>query len=289
MDTGRFTKLLARSRMALALAACAASISIYTAAPGAAAGEVASEAKPWLIPPHVLEFVGPVAQLFGTNSAFGARVMVSHAGDPKEVKPAGGTLLFRDGSTIYEPDSAPVRGPSTKSRKERDGDFGLLVVSLLPQKMTYVVSEGVSGYTEVPFGKPEGGPYGVAEKEVGRERVQGFDCIKLLVVVQPDVGDPQSFFVWRAPKLRGFPLRIERTKGGPGTIFAFSNVRFERPADSLFAQPDGYHHYDSLNAMSEEMTRRVWNVYRKPEQSIAFPDANIQRAGGTPGRRPGSY
>lgn len=248
-----------------------------------------SEAKPWLIPPHILEFVGPVAQLFGTNAGFGARVMVSQAGDPKGVKPAGGTFLYRNGSTIYEPDSAPVKGPSARHKKDQDGDFGLLVVNLADKHLTYIVSEGVSGYTEVPYGRQDQGPYGVAWTDVGRERVQGAECVKRLVVVQPDRGEPQTFVVWSAVKLRGFPVRIERTKGGPPTIFTFSDIRFEPPAESLFAQPEGYHHYESLNAMSEEMTRRVWNVYRKPEPSLAYPPADVTRPGGATNRRPGSY
>lgn len=258
---------------------------------GAATSPEGSD-KPWLIPPHILEFTGPLMQLFGTNTGFGAKVIIASAEAPRSVKPAAGVLLFREGSTIFEPDSAPVRGPKTRSKKERDGDFGLLVLSLTSNRTVYVVSEGVSGFTEIPFSKSEVGKYAVAATDLGTERSQGVECLKRMVVVQPEAGEPQTFLLWNptAARWRGFPMRIERTQGGPTSSFSFSDVRFEKPDPQLFTPPQGYQRYDSLNAMTDEMTRRVWNVYRRPEQSIAFPNQspNTPRAGGTPSR-PGGY
>ena len=262
----------------------------WMAARGVAASTEGAE-KPWLIPPHILEFTGPLTQLFGTNSGFGAKIIISSADAPKETKPSAGVLLFRYGSTIFEPDSAPVHGPKTLKKKERDGDFGLLVLSLVAKQTVYVVSEGVSGFTELPFTQSEAGKYGLAATDLGTERLLGVDTIKRMVVVQPEVGNPQTFLVWvpAASKFRGLPMKIERTKGGPATVVILSDVKFEKPDEQLFTPPQGYQRYESLNAMTDEMTRRVWNVYRRPDQSIAFPNyvPTTPRAGGTPVRPSG--
>ncbi len=239
-----------------------------------------SRSTPWLVPPHILEFTGAMNQLFGTNQSFGARVSITELPELKGSKPAGGLLLFRDGNSIFEPDSAPVKALKTR-KKEQDGDFGFLIVSLPEKGLSYVVSEGVSGYTEVPLPKESRGHFAVESKLLGRERMQGFDCEKRLVAVAPENGEAQSFVVWNAIRLRNFPVRIERKKGGPALQISFSEIRFERPDDSLFASPSGYQHYESLNAMTEEMTRRVWNVYRRPDESIAFPPSTVRPGSGS--------
>lgn len=245
-----------------------------------------AKTSPWLIPPHILEFTGPLPQLFGTNKAFGARVSIIDVDAPKNTKPSNGLLLFRDGNTIFEPDSAPIKA-ARSSRKNQEGDFGLLIVALADKGLAYVVSEGVSGYTEVPLTKGTTGKFAIQSSELGRERVQGFDCVKKLVAVVPEQGEGQVFMVWEASRLRGFPVKVERKKGGPTLVFIFSEIRFERPDDSLFSSPQGYQHYATLNDMTDEMTRRVWNVVRRPDQSIAFPPSTIRNpAGGAP-RAPG--
>jgi hypothetical protein len=227
-------------------------------------------AKPWLIPPHILEFTGPVIKLFGTNLSFGAKVSIIESKAAKGTKPSGGVLLCRDGNTIFEPDAAPIKA-ARGSKKDQEGDFGLLVVTLADRGLTYVVSEGVSGYTEIPMSREATGRCALDSKELGRERVQGYDCVKSMVAIVPEVGEGQVFLVWTAPKLRNFPVKIERLKGGANFSISFSDIRFERPQDSLFASPQGYKRYESLNAMTEEMTRRVWNVMRRPDPSLAFP------------------
>ena len=239
--------------------------------------------KPWLIPPHILEFTGPLLKLFGTNTAFGARVTVSQANDAKSARPAEGLVLFRDGNSIFEPDSAPIKAPRAK-RKDHEGDFGFLIVGLANQGFSYVISEGVSGYAQVPA-NPRSSDYVAVESDnLGRERAAGYDCLKRVVAVSGPGVESQSFVVWYATQLRGFPVKIERRHGGPPLVFTFSKIRFERPNESLFAAPsDGYTHYESLGALTDEMTRRVWNVMQRPNHSIAFPpNSTTTRPGYSP-------
>lgn len=252
--------------------------------PDACAASRETVGKPWLIPPHILEFTGPVVHLFGTNLSFGARVAIQDVTVDKSAKPAGGLLLCRDGNTIFEPDAAPIKAVRGR-KKEQEGDFGLLVVSLMDKGLTYVVSEGVSGYTEIPLTREVVGKYAMESQDLGKERAQGHDCLKSLVAVVPEVGEGQVFRVWRAPRLRNFPVKIERVKGGPNFVLSFSEIRFERPDDSLFGSPQGYKRYESLNAMTEEMTRRVWNVMRRPDPSLAFPADTTRPALNSGGRQ----
>lgn len=253
---------------------------------GARAASATGGDKPWLIPPYVLEFNGALLHLFGTNTGFGARVSIEQPDDPKGVKPATGLLLYRNADTIFEPDSAPIQA-TRKNKKEHKGDFGLMVITLQTQKVSYVISEGVSGYTVVPLSEQATAPMTVQEERLGRENVAGQDCEKLVVAIVPSKGTAQSFVVWRAPRLRGFPVKIQRRLGGPPLIFTFSNIRFESPAAALFVAPEsGYTRYDTLNAMTDEMTRRVWNVMQRPDHSIAFPPGTARPPAPPDGGRP---
>ena len=249
---------------------------------------VAAESSdtPWLIPPYVLEFTSPLTRLFGTNISFGARVSISQATDIKGARPATGLLLYRNGDTIFEPDSAPIKAPRA-NKKGHQGDFGLLITSLASKGVSYVTSEGVSGYTEVPLPKFATVPVSMVVEEMGKERAQGFDCIKKVVALAPADFEAQSYLVWTAPKLRDFPVKIERRRGGPALTFTFTDIRFEQPSDTLFAPPQsGYQRYESLHAMTDEMTRRVWNVMQRPDHSIAFPPSTARPPVSPNGGRP---
>lgn len=117
-------------------------------------------------------------------------------------------------------------------------------------------------------------------QELGREKVGAYDCLKRVVAISSKDGESQAFVVWSATKLRGFPVKIQRRSGGPALVFTFSDIRFERPADSLFTPPsEGYHRYENLLAMTDEMTRRVWNVISRPNPSIAYPQTRPPAAG----------
>ena len=63
--------------------------------------------------------------------------------------------------------------------------------------------------------------------------------------------------------------------------------RFEQPNEALFAPPQsGYQRYESLHAMTDEMTRRVWNVMQRPDHSIAFPPSTVRPPVSPNGGRP---
>ncbi|MBM3846558.1 MAG: hypothetical protein FJ405_09775 [Verrucomicrobia bacterium] len=248
----------------------------------AASRDQRAPSVPWAVPPYIFEFAGPMRMLFGTNTGFGVRVSVRETLEVKGVKPATGTLLFRDGLTLFEADSAPIEAPRAR-KKSQKGDFGFMVIGRKEAGLC-IISEGVSGFTELPgsFGSDAGAV--IERQEVGRERVEGYDCIKSVVAVSNPGGEAQSFIVWTAPKLRGFPLKIERRMGGPLFVFTFSQVRFDRPDESLFLPPEkGYKRYPSVHDLTEEMTRRVWDVIPGAGGLRALPpDRSVTRPGYAP-------
>ena len=262
--------ILTTARLSLAL------LALLMASHRCLAASATGGDRPWLIPPYVLEFSGPILRLFGTNTGFGARVSIEQPNEAKGIKPSTGLLLYRNGDTLFQPDTAPIQAPR-KSRKTPKGDFGLMIITLQSNGVSYILSEGVSGYTEVPLSEFVTGRVSLQEESLGRERVQSYDCEKRAVAIVPAKGSAQSFVVWTAPRLRGFPVKIQRRLGGPALTFTFTDIRFESPSPTLFAPPEsGYTRYDSLHSMTDEMTRRVWNVLQRPDHSIAFPPSTAR-------------
>lgn len=100
---------------------------------------------------------------------------------------------------------------------------------------------------------------------LGKETVEGHDCVKNKVVVTDKEGAKHESTVWNASDLKSFPVKIVTGEAGHPATILFKNITFTKPAASLFEPPSGFTKYDSPQTMMQtEMMKKMGGGMGKP-------------------------
>ena len=87
--------------------------------------------------------------------------------------------------------------------------------------------------------------------------MDGHSCVKNKVIVTDKEDKKHEFTVWNATDLKKFPVKVETIQGGKNVVILYKDVKFEKPADSLFEPPADFKRYESMGAMmQQEMMKR---------------------------------
>ena len=81
----------------------------------------------------------------------------------------------------------------------------------------------------------------VETTQVGKETVDGHDCVKNQVTVTDKDGNKHVSTVWNASDLKDFPVKIVMNEGGNATTMLYKNISFAKPAASQFDPPSWSH------------------------------------------------
>jgi hypothetical protein len=79
--------------------------------------------------------------------------------------------------------------------------------------------------------------------KLGTETVDDQSCVKNQVTVTDSKGQKRDVLVWNASGMKDFPIRIRFTEGENTIEMRFKQVKFDKPAASLFELPAGYTKY----------------------------------------------
>ena len=206
------------------------------------------------LPPPFL--TGPASFLFTNWPGFSAQVDTQPQGGIASA--ASGQLLGRGTRLFY--------APATDESDKRRSAGGYSFIWYVTEKRGYVLSEALQGYapvaadlqvTNVVF-------------EIGKapaERLSGHPCESAEAVVQMADGTAAGLGVFRALDLKGFPLRVESATNTSVFILSVSKVRLEAPPAEVFAPPDGFTKYSSVEAMADELAARQNNLRHKSRGS----------------------
>jgi len=215
------------------------------------------------------DFSGPMAKLFGNNPAFSASVEVQAKGMGGGEMVMPGKISYLDGKSRFEMNLGDMKGanfpPGAMDQMKQMGMDRLSTISIPEKKMVYLIYPGLKAYAEMPV---KNGSAGKSEQdfemeltELGKEAVDGHDCVKNKAVVKDKEGKTTEFTVWNATDLKKFPVKIEASQEGMAFTMSFSNVKFEKPDAALFDSPAGYTKYDSvMGLMQQEMMKKMGNM-----------------------------
>lgn len=213
------------------------------------------------------DFSGPMAKLFGDNSAFSAAVEVQAKADAETgqmIMP--GRISYLDGKSRFEMNLAELKGanlpPDAMDQMKEMGMDKLATVSVPDQKLVYLIYPGLKAYAEMPVKGSDGGKsekdFTVEITELGKESINGQECIKNKAVVTDKEGKTTEFTVWNAPSLKKFPLKIETTGDTMPITMSFKDVKFAKPDAGLFSPPSDFTKYDTvMGLMQGEMMKRM--------------------------------
>ena len=220
--------------------------------------------------PH---FGGAMNQLFGANQTFSAGMEFQTSGRDGQNITMPGKLSFDGGKSRFEMNLSESRGssmpPSALAQMKAMGMDTMISISRPDLKLTYLVYPGLHSYAEMAQNDSSASAaptdFKVETVELGKETVDGHDCVKNQVTVTDKNGTKNSSTVWNATDLKNFPVKIVTGEQGQNVTMLFKNISFDKPADSLFAPPADFTKYDSVQSMMQaEMMKRMGGAMGQP-------------------------
>ena len=222
--------------------------------------------------PH---FGGAMDQLFGTHQTFSAALefQTTDASTNSIIMP--GKLSLADGKSRFEMNLSEMQNTNmpaeaTAMMKSMGMDT-LISISRPDKKLVYIVYPGLSSYAEMPpsdkSASTDAADYKVETKELGREAVEGHNCVKNQVTVTEKDGTIHESTVWNAADLQNFPVKIVTTEQGQLSTMLFKRIAFTPPAADTFEVPTGFTKYASVQSMMQaEMMKKVAGSMTMPPQ-----------------------
>ena len=215
--------------------------------------------------PDVLQFNGALGKLFGERKSFVAAMEIeAKQGSGTDTMTLPATFSFLDGNSRIELDLLKAKGsqipPGMGEQIKAMGMAEMTMISRQDKQLAYVVYQGLSSYAEI---KAEEGASDVDKlkidtKELGNETMDGHPCVKNKVTVTDTTGKVTDSTVWNATDMKKFPVRIETADGKNKVTMKFTDVKFSKPAATLFDPPTGYTRYDDVQKMMQvEVSKKI--------------------------------
>jgi hypothetical protein len=227
--------------------------------PGCASSKNANfTVEPTPQPPAFLS--GPMALLLTNVDGFRAHVTLANASPTGQ--PVSGDLMGKSGKLFFAP--APAK---KKSKRVSAADSAF--IWNVSANRGYVLNDPLQAYapcsSSLEFTNVAAGP---ATAPSAPETISGHSCQPSEVLVTATDGSITGFRLWRAPDLKGLPLRIVCTSGGMPMTLTLSKPHLEKLPDDLFLPPSDFAKYDSGESMVNEMVSRQHNLKRRPAYTI---------------------
>ena len=188
-------------------------------------------------------------KLFGSVGAFTAKVDTQVL-DPyqKEVVRLLMDFATFEGKVRIEINLAQMQSkdlPPSKIAELKESGMERIISLFRPdKKVTYVVYPGIQSYQTIPLAKEDTDAFEKGLKlektALGKETLDGHDCVKYKVVVKDTNGPVLQAVTWNAADLKDFPLQIEMKEKINTVRMHFTQLRFTKPDPQQFNVPAAY-------------------------------------------------
>ncbi len=246
--------------IAIRLPALAAAL-VLALAGGAGTERAAAQGGPFMGMGNGPRFDGHMAKLFGPHQNFTCALEVE--AKPSE-RPDGvsipGRLSYAEGKSRLEMDLTRMSGgmmPAAMLEQIKAlGMAEMAIVSKPADGSTMLIYPGLKSYAPIRSGgakAPAPDEYKLASTELGKEAIDGNECVKNQVTVTAPDGKKFEATVWNAAGLKNFPVKIQSQEGGVPFTLSFKNVKFEKPAAALFENPASFSKYEDPSALMRDV------------------------------------
>jgi hypothetical protein len=218
-------------------------------------------------PPPGPRLGGDMAKIFGENSAFSATLEMHTTGGPAaDGMTMPGKLANLEGKSRFEMDMTQMKSsrmpPQASEQMKQMGMDKMVAIARPDKKLSYLVYPGMQAYVENPLQDPDAAKpesdFKIDTTELGKDTVDGHECVKNKVVVTDKEGKTHESTVWNATDLKKFPVKVETTENGMTVTMQFKDVKLAKPDAGQFDPPSGFKKYDSMMAMmQQEMMKRM--------------------------------
>jgi hypothetical protein len=188
-------------------------------------------------------------KLFGAAGAFTAKVDTVVL-DPYQQEKVRLLMDFAasEGKVRIEINLAQMKSrdlPPSKVTELKESGMERIVSLFRPdKKVTYIVYPGTQSYLSMPLAKEDIDAFekglNVDKTALGKETLDGHDCMKNKVVVKDSQGPVLQAVTWNAADFKDFPLQIELKEKGNTVRMHFTQLRFTKPDPQQFDVPAAY-------------------------------------------------
>jgi hypothetical protein len=202
---------------------------------------------------------GAMNKLFGDQQAFSASLEINTATTNESGITMPGKFSHSGSKDRFEINMGDVKGSrmsaSLLQQMKAMGMDVVITISRPDLQRSYLVYPGLTSYAESLDQKTTDSTnlddYKMQVTELGKESLDGHDCVKKKVIVTDKNPGQHEFIVWNATDLKNFPVKIEATEVGQSAHMHFKDVSFDPPAASLFDPPSGFTKYNDLTTMMQ--------------------------------------
>jgi hypothetical protein len=213
-----------------------------------------------------------LTKLFGDVKAFTAKAEVQVLDDAQKEKvslPMDFALL--DNKVRVEMDLTQMKNkdmpPGAADSLKQMGMAQIVSVIRPDKKAIYVIYPDQKTVLNMPM-SPEDAA--AAEKtpklektSVGKETVDGHECVKNKVVITDDKGKNFEATTWNATDLKDFPVQIQTQESQNTSIVRFRKVQFTQPEAKEFELPTGYAQFSDPQEMMQGIMKKMMEQGQK--------------------------
>jgi len=196
-------------------------------------------------------------RLFGTNNAFTAQMEVQVLGkDNKEIIGMPMNFALLGNKIRVEVDMTRMRNRLQPAAVAQMKPLGLDNVTsvIRPETRTnLIIFPKLRAFVKLDMPPNEAEAFlrraKLERTTLGKEKMEGYNCVKQRVVITDDDGQKSEATVWTATELRGFPVCVAtREKEGTVTV-RFRKVQFLAVSATQFEPPAGYGEYADMQVL----------------------------------------
>jgi hypothetical protein len=196
-------------------------------------------------------------RLFGTNNTFTAQAELQVLGkDNKEIVGTPMTFTLAGNKIRVEVDLNRIRNRIPTDDLAEMKPLGLdQVVSIIrPETRTnLIIFPKLRAFVKLDMPPNEAEAFLRRTKTerttLGKEKMEGYNCVKQRVVITDDDGQKSEATVWTAAELRNFPVCVATREKEGTVVVRFRKVQFTRTEASLFDPPVGFSEYADMQAL----------------------------------------
>jgi hypothetical protein len=134
-------------------------------------------------------------------------------------------------------------------------------------KTTLLLYPGLKASLEMPLPKEEAEALDkdntFTKTTLGKEKFEGQETDKEKYVFAGPTGKKQELIVWKAPKLKGFPIRILMNDDQNNVEMVYRDIKQLKPEASLFEVPADYEKLRNMAQMQQVMMKRMMESVNK--------------------------
>jgi len=213
-----------------------------------------------------------LAKLFGEFTAFTARAnvrMQDKAG--KDTMSMVMDVAMLDGRMRTEINLANLKSemmPATVMASMKQLGMDTMVSIIRPdQQKLVMIYPGLKAYADLPLDEEQAKAAQrdpkIEKSEVGKETVDGHDCVKTKVKIDDGSGQPQEGLMWLASDLNKFPIQMQFTEDGNTFSMLFKDVKTARPEASAFEAPSAFKKHATIQELMQSAAARMFGEQPK--------------------------